>query len=146
MVDSTVKRAVNPQGLVRVYFSGVSQNWICISQIVDIVNSNGERTTSSIAGNCFPAVITDVVEKDNLLYFHLVPNPAQENVTVMLQNPSGKSLVAAVFDYSGRLVKEINIAANQTKVNITLDDMSNGIYFIKISNDSFYRIEKLVKQ
>jgi hypothetical protein len=91
-------------------------------------------------------VITDVVEKDNLLYFHLVPNPAQENVTVMLQNPSGKTLTASVFDYSGRLVKEINIAANQTKVNITLDDMSNGIYFIKISNDSFYRIEKLVKQ
>jgi hypothetical protein len=146
MVDSSLKRAVNPQGLVRVYFSGVNQNWICISEIVDIVNSNGERTTATIAGNCFPATITDVVEKDNLLYFHLVPNPAKDNVTVMLQNPSGKSLTASVFDYSGRLVKEMNVAANQSKINISLDDMSNGIYFVKISNDSFYRLEKLVKQ
>jgi hypothetical protein len=146
MQDSTISRALNPQGLVRVYFSGVSQNWICISEIVDIVNSNGERTTATIAGNCFPAVITDVVEKENLLYFHLVPNPANDNVTVMLQNPSGKSLTASVFDYSGRLVKEMNVAANQSKININLDDMSNGIYFVKISNDSFYRLEKLVKQ
>jgi hypothetical protein len=146
MQDSTISRALNPQGLVRVYFSGVSQNWICISEIVDIVNSNGERTTATIAGNCFPAVITDVVEKENLLYFHLVPNPANDNVTVMLQNPSGKSLTASLFDYSGRLVKEMNVAANQSKINIDLDDMSNGIYFVKISNDSFYRLEKLVKQ
>jgi hypothetical protein len=55
-------------------------------------------------------------------------------------------LTASVFDYSGRLVKEMNVAANQSKININLDDMSNGIYFVKISNDSFYRVEKLVKQ
>lgn len=146
MVDSTIERDVNPQGLVRVYFSGVSQNWICISEIVDIVNANGERTTSSIAGSCFPATITNVIEKDNLLYFHLVPNPAKENVTVMLQNPSGKALVASLYDYSGRLVKEMNLAANQTKTSIAIDDLSEGIYFVKISNDSFYRVERLVKQ
>jgi hypothetical protein len=146
MVDSAIKRAVNPQGLVRVYFSGVGQNWICISEIVDIVNANGERTTATIAGSCFAATITNVIEKENLLYFHLIPNPAQENVTIMLQNPSGKSMTASVFDYAGRTVKEMNIPANQTKVNIALDDMSSGIYFVKINNDSFYRVEKLVKQ
>lgn len=145
-VDSTIKRANNPQGLVRVYFSGVSQNWICISGITDIVNSNAERTSSSITGACFPATITDVVENDNLLYFHLVPNPANENVVVMLQNPSKKVMVASIFDYSGRLVKEMNIAAHLSKFNIDLNEMSNGIYFIKVSNDSFYRVEKLVKQ
>jgi hypothetical protein len=64
----------------------------------------------------------------------------------MLQNPSGKALVASVFDYAGRLVKEMNVAANQNKINITIDDMNNGIYFVKISNDSFYRVEKLLKQ
>jgi hypothetical protein len=145
-VDSAIKRANNPHGLVRVYFSGVSQNWICISEIVDVVNSNAERTSATIAGSCFPATVTNVVEKENLIYFHLVPNPANDNVTIMLQNPSGKSLTASLFDYSGRIVKEMNVSANQTKINFNLEDISSGIYFVKISNDSFYRLEKLVKQ
>jgi hypothetical protein len=146
MVDSAIAKSTTPHGLVRVYFSGVSQNWICISQIVDIVNANGERTTSSIAGNCFPAVVTNVFDQNQLVYFHLVPNPAQESVTVMLQNPSGKSLLAAVYDYSGRLVREVSIAANQSKINIDINDLSKGIYTVKISNDSFYRSERLIKQ
>ncbi|MFN5831664.1 MAG: lysyl oxidase family protein [Bacteroidota bacterium] len=146
MVDSAIAKSTTPHGLVRVYFSGVSQNWICISQIVDIVNANGERTTSSIAGNCFPAVVTNVFDQNQLVYFHLVPNPAQESVTVMLQNPSGKALLAAVYDYSGRLVREVSIAANQSKINIDINDLSKGIYTVKISNDSFYRSERLIKQ
>lgn len=145
-VDSSIARSTTPQSLVRVFFSGVNQNWICVSAIVDIVNSRAERTVATIAGNCIPAIVTDVVEKDNLLYFHLIPNPAKENVTIMLQNPSGKNMVAAVYDYSGRLVKEMTISANQTKATISLDDVSSGIYFVKISNDSFYRVEKLIKE
>lgn len=146
MVDSSIKRSLTPQGLVRVYFSGVTQNLICISDIKDIVNANAERTTASVAGACFPVSVTDLVEKDNLLYFHLVPNPTKEDVTVMLKNPSGKPMIVSVFDYSGRMVNEFNVPANQAKVNIALDEMSAGIYFVKVSNNSFYRVEKLIKQ
>jgi hypothetical protein len=91
-------------------------------------------------------VVTNVFDQNQLVYFHLVPNPAQESVTVMLQNPSGKSLLAAVYDYSGRLVREVSIAANQSKINIDINDLSKGIYTVKISNDSFYRSERLIKQ
>jgi hypothetical protein len=55
-------------------------------------------------------------------------------------------MIVSVFDYSGKVINEMNVPANQTKVNISLDEFSAGIYFVKVSNDSFYRIEKLVKQ
>jgi Tol biopolymer transport system component len=81
----------------------------------------------------------------DIVYIGSTPQKAPQ-VIFKSEGASPKSLTASLFDYSGRLVKEMNVAANQSKINIDLDDMSNGIYFVKISNDSFYRLEKLVKQ
>ena len=54
--------------------------------------------------------------------------------------------MASLFDYSGRVIKEFQIDAHQTKQNFSIADLSQGIYFVRIGNDSFYRIEKLIKQ
>ncbi|MCC6252210.1 MAG: T9SS type A sorting domain-containing protein [Bacteroidia bacterium] len=144
--DSVLTRSSNPQPLVRVYFSGVTAGWICISEIVDVVNSNAERTTASILGSCFPATPTATVDQHDLLYFHLVPNPTNDVVNLTIQNVSGKALTASVYDYSGRLVEEFYIAPNKNNISFTTEEWRSGIYFVKVSNDSFYRIEKLIKQ
>lgn len=144
-VDSTLQRTIAPQQLLRVYFSNVTDTAICIGSITDIVNSNAERTTTSIVGNCWPSVVTAIIDKENLVYFHLVPNPAADMVKILIQNPSGKKLNMECFDYTGKLVSNVIIDANKTQVNLSLNEFNAGIYFVKISNDKFYRVQRLVK-
>jgi hypothetical protein len=145
-VDSVIARDNQPQQLLRVYFSAISDSLICITEITDLVNSQAERTVTTIGGACWPTNFNGIVEPQNNLFFHLVPNPAKEQVTIYLQNPTGKNVTAEIFDYSGKVVLSMNLNSNQLKTNINLNELSDGIYFVKLSNESFYRVQKLVKQ
>lgn len=142
--DSVVHRSNAPQQLLRVYFSNITDSLICISEIVDIVNGNAERTITSVGGACWPTNFNGIVEEPNLIFFNIVPNPAKEVATIHLQNPSGKNVNAEIFDYSGKVVQTIQLNPTQLKTNINLNELSSGIYFVKVSNDSFYRVQKLV--
>lgn len=74
----------------------------------------------------------------------LYPNPASSNVTLNF----GQALSAgsvSILDMTGKQVYSINNINNQM-LNLDINHISNGIYFVKIQNNNEQKIIKLIKR
>jgi hypothetical protein len=65
----------------------------------------------------------------------LSPNPATENITVDFNYEITSVFVITLKDLVGRTVKEIKYDARETSfINISLEDLNKGIYFIQMKD------------
>ena len=62
------------------------------------------------------------------------PNPATDKVTVKLEQALSLNSEIKILDLSGRIVLQQKINAGQQNINLAVDKLSSGRYFIKISN------------
>ncbi len=72
----------------------------------------------------------------------IYPNPTSGEFTIELSNSTAKTL--EVIDLTGRVVYS-NAAASE-KVKVNLNNLANGIYYVKIQTKSSTEIVKVVKQ
>ena len=72
----------------------------------------------------------------------LAPNPATSMVKLNVNGVSGK-VNCSIIDMSGRVVYNTNINAESEHM-INVSGMPAGAYFVRITNDTFSKIEKLI--
>ncbi len=72
----------------------------------------------------------------------LAPNPANQQVKLALSGVSGM-VNCNIIDMSGRVVYSKVINAEQSNT-IDLSNVPTGAYFVRITNDSFSKVEKLI--
>ncbi len=68
------------------------------------------------------------------------PNPITENITI--SNDSVIYETASFYSISGLIVKQVNITSNNQIIDLL--DLSNGIYFLELSNDSIVEVQKIL--
>tara|TARA_B100000795_G_scaffold191933_1_gene146440 strand:+ start:1090 stop:1674 length:585 start_codon:yes stop_codon:yes gene_type:complete len=94
---------------------------------------NGTITvTSSTAG----------ISENKTLSFSMYPNPASDELNIQLPSGSDKAAVG-IFDYTGRLVKSKTITLNNSRIDI--NNLSNGIYMIRVSSNAKIGAQKFIK-
>lgn len=72
----------------------------------------------------------------------LAPNPATSSVKLNLEGVSGM-VNCNIIDMSGRVVYNTNVNADaETIINVA--SMPAGAYFVRVTNDTFSKIEKLI--
>ena len=72
----------------------------------------------------------------------LQPNPATSMVRISLKNVSG-NVNMSLIDMSGRVVTTSQFnAENGTTINVS--NLAKGAYFVRITNNYFTKIEKLI--
>ena len=72
----------------------------------------------------------------------LQPNPASSNVRVVMKGVTG-NVNMSLIDMSGRVVTTSQFnAENGTTINVS--NLAKGAYFVRITNDKFSKIEKLI--
>lgn len=74
------------------------------------------------------------------MVFNLYPNPAHNMVTVK----SPVEYVISISDVSGKIIFQQKSTAIQTEIN--LEGFSEGTYFVQITGESFYSVQKLMVQ
>jgi len=72
----------------------------------------------------------------------LQPNPATSNVRLTISGVSGM-VDFALIDMSGRVVTTSQFNA-ENGANINVSNLAKGAYFVRITNDKFSKIEKLI--
>ena len=72
----------------------------------------------------------------------IAPNPATSTVKLNVQGVSGK-VNCSILDMSGRVVYNANINA-ETEHMINVSNIPAGAYFVRVTNDTFSKIEKLI--
>lgn len=77
------------------------------------------------------------------LQFEMFPNPASESLTIQL--PSGSENASVEFyDYIGRLALTQNVS--QTNNIINVQDLSSGVYILKVLSDDKIGTQKFIKK
>ena len=85
-----------------------------------------------------PLAIGEVEDYINL---SLAPNPATSQVAVRVAGFSGKAN-CSILDMSGRVVYSTDITAGESIIN--LSNVPAGAYFVRVTNNVFSKVEKLI--
>ena len=100
-------------------------------------------TTISWEQPIVPASIYTGLNENQSTTLSVYPNPASNEAFVTIEN-AGLTMVS-VYDIQGRMVSNMSVEAEAgEQVRLSTEAMSNGVYFVRVSNDSTVRTAKLV--
>ncbi|MBI3233650.1 MAG: T9SS type A sorting domain-containing protein [Bacteroidetes bacterium] len=90
-------------------------------------------------GNVIPN--SAIVKAPNMA---LYPNPANTQLSLLMEGKAGAKVVLDIIDISGRLVWSgaETILSNQSPIHINTSALSNGIYFLKVSEQNSQSVVK----
>lgn len=80
---------------------------------------------------------------------HVLPNPFYDQVNVWVATYETKRMTVQVYDMLGRVVWHKNYGRMQEGrhlMELQLDALPVGVYWIRIDTDDFFMAEKLIKQ
>ncbi|MCR5588941.1 MAG: T9SS type A sorting domain-containing protein, partial [Bacteroidales bacterium] len=72
----------------------------------------------------------------------MCPNPASNNVTLNMTGVTGM-VNCSIIDMSGRVIYNRTINAENSHT-IDLSNVAAGAYFVRVTNDTFSKVEKLI--
>lgn len=84
------------------------------------------------------------VREPQQLYFTVYPNPADQQLTVVLDQLSNQHCEAILYDVTGRKVAEYSLNDNYNTLNIS--NLNSGIYLLQLKSDRQTAIKKIVKR
>jgi glucose/arabinose dehydrogenase len=109
------------------------------------VDVNEELYIVNIGGSIFRVIDTAIIgtsEFDNPLSIVMTPNPATENLNILVENDQIRSI--SIVDIKGSLLlKEDNLLSYS--INLDVSSLSQGFYIVKITSvNGNFNIKKLI--
>jgi hypothetical protein len=109
------------------------------------VDVNEELYIVNIGGSIFRVIDTAIIgtsEFDNPLSIVMTPNPATENLNILVENDQIRSI--SIVDIKGSLLlKEDNLLSSS--INLDVSSLSQGFYIVKITSvNGNFNIKKLI--
>lgn len=106
-----------------------------------VTDINGNTATGSATVTVIDSFVSST---DNLQssQFIIYPNPTQNNVYIGFQNPTLSNINIEIYNLTGSLVKQIKNYKSNT--GIALNDFTNGLYILKISQNKQNTYKKII--
>lgn len=127
--EQTLVKSNSYKPIVRVYYSNVLGNSICIEKVFSVINENYERI-SGLKGQC--KVISGVHFETNPYNTKLYPNPFNQSATLSILNLKNESLKLDILDIQGKIVKDLGFIKGDTYYFENLN-LPNGMYFYRLT-------------
>ena len=111
----------------------------------DIIDMNEirylELDTTELSGTS-----TGITYNNLDIKFSVYPNPAKNQITVDFSSTNNKSSNLIISDILGKTVKEFSVNSSNgiNRIDINLNNLNDGIYFINFSNNEIKSTKKLV--
>lgn len=113
--EKSIKKNTAFTKFLRIHYSTLTNNEICISEITTIVNSKYQRSTPNIGSCINTSVAAPEIEK--VAYdIYVQPNPFSESTTLYFNNEAGESLRVTLSDLTGRVVRSFDGVRDDTVV------------------------------
>jgi Lysyl oxidase/Secretion system C-terminal sorting domain len=130
--------------LLRVYYSALTSNTICISNVNSSVNADYEETMTGIFNGCVTVTGINILYQSGMI--KVMPNPSTDVFTVSSDMLNGTNAVVTVTDAMGRVVlSRREVIAGGKGFGIDLQNYPKGVYLLRISTDQMDLTEKLLK-
>lgn len=78
--------------------------------------------------------------------FRVYPNPASDQISVVLESTLGEEVVLQVIDLQGKIWISREVSSGTYREQISLNDLRAGIYFIKIQGSETLYLGKFIKK
>ncbi len=118
-------------------FSG-KQDQFCFT----VTDGEGGLVSDCFIIQPFPLVATQ--EPNGAPGFLLAPNPATDLVRIIFETPLTSDTRVRFFDASGRLVRDLALAAGQGMAEINVAGLPEGLYAVAVENASGTGVRKVV--
>jgi hypothetical protein len=120
----------------------------------EIGNCMNPTTGSRLMGNYAGELPSDYQNPfssvNNGFSIHVMPNPADKNLSVRIEKSTCTELLMDIIDLTGRSQVQKNIASSPGKeinnIEFNISNLSNGVYFLKVQCDSDKSISKFIIQ
>lgn len=130
--EKSIKKNFTPFKFLRIHYSELTDNEICISEVQNVINSKYQRSNASVQGPCLSTgtVGLNTPEKPDFEVF-VQPNPFVDNLTIFFENEEGAPAQITLTDAMGRIVRTFHdVRTNQ--VTIERNNMPSGAYYYQI--------------
>jgi hypothetical protein len=144
-VDSAINKKYVPTKLCRVFYSTLTDNKVCIADIVDVVNKNFEGVNGIIGDTCL-AVQTIGLKSygTKTADFVIMPNPANDNVMLKPYFVDAEYIHMNITDIMGREVMSAPLRNEFTEQFVDITSLQVGVYTITLKSDKGIVSKKLV--
>lgn len=130
--------------LLRVYYSSLSSNTICIAAIHAGVNSDYEETETKIFNGCVTVTGISIVYQSGLVT--VVPNPSSGYFTLSSKVLNGEMATVSVLDAMGRVVfSKREMLSGIKGMSLDITEQPVGVYLIRVQTKEIQVTERLVK-
>jgi bacillolysin len=104
--------------------------------------TGGQFTNEASHNFCVTSV--SVLEESALQEFKLYPNPAKNQVTIVIPAVVAGNYLLEMTDVTGRIVYSDQRGAEVLNQTVNVDGLSNGLYMVRLSYGSEVAIKSLV--
>ena len=87
-----------------------------------------------------------VFDKKATFNLNLFPNPATDLISISFSENIDKNSTISIFEKSGKLISEINLTIGENKINIDVNHLIAGIYWIVFENNGERGVGSFVKK
>ena len=116
------------------FFNHTLNESFAVNKISELV-----KPEFSVEENCYSNTLSN--SSSNERYFKISPNPFNNEIKI-IKPDYYKDIVYEVYDLNGKMVKSGISAVNDS---IKIDNIINGIYFIKIKFDNRIESHRIIK-
>jgi len=87
-----------------------------------------------------------VEEPEQKMTWSLYPNPAAENVTILMDNSLQGTVNMQIMDITGKIVWNNSFGLNSgvTQKQVNISHLNSGVYFVVLSNSNLKTMQKLI--
>ncbi len=86
-------------------------------------------------------VVVSVTDESSIKVF---PNPASDIVAIQIDGLVTENCTIDLYDIQGKKIKSTTINQGQTIAYLDVQDVYNGIYFVKINNKAITKSFKVI--
>ena len=140
-VDSMIPKNFQNTPLLRVYFSNVTSDDVCIESVVHLLNNQAQPVNANLIEGC---VRLAGIEELGIPNFSVKPNPASNTVTVELKSKMDEKMTLTLTDALGRKVLEKTVNAMETSIEFDVTNLTNGFYNVILSGGEVNTTKKIV--
>ena len=116
-------------------------------QVMENIRKSGSQADKpdKILGYGIPNLFKALAIQEEVLSFYRVyPNPTKAEITVEINDFTGKNYEAILMDIAGK-IHQNEIIKNRIQT-ISVDKMPSGIYFLRVGNEEKSSVVKLIKE
>ncbi|MFM9951877.1 MAG: lysyl oxidase family protein [Saprospiraceae bacterium] len=143
--ESLIPKNPIPTPFLRVHYSGLTGNEVCVSGITALVNHHYQKSNATLpAPNCVPVNDVSVNESGHKSFAVFVqPNPMEESTTIFFKNPNAEPMLLQLTDWTGRQLRSFSDLRGES-VTIVRDGLPEGAYIFTLQNSKKTAIGKLI--